>query len=126
MPSPICMALATRWIEDGTADAIRHFVRSESAVRQKIAADALPGLDIEGEPEAFNIWLKLPKGASRAELMGRMAGRHVGLMPSDAFTVLGTPDEHVRVCLGGVINREQLRAGLLFMANSLSEAGWMG
>ncbi|MNW13435.1 hypothetical protein D3C71_2113880 [compost metagenome] len=83
-------------------------------------------MDIKGEPEAFNIWLKLPTGASRAELMGRMAGRHIGLMPSDAFTVLGTPDEHVRVCLGGVINREQLRAGLLFMANSLSGSGWMG
>ncbi len=126
MPSPICMALATRWIEDGTADAIRHFVRMESAARQKIVAETLTGLDIRGEPEAFNIWLKLPKGASRAELMGRMAGRHVGLMPSDAFTVLGTPDEHVRVCLGGIIQREELRAGLLFMANSLSDVGWMG
>jgi len=126
MPSPICMALATRWIEDGTADAIRHFVRSESAARHKIAIEALPDLDVRGEPEAFSIWLKLPKGFSRAELMGRMAGRHVGLMPSDAFTVLGAPDEHVRVCLGGIVNREQLRAGLLFMANSLSDAGWMG
>ncbi len=126
MPSPICMALATRWIEDGTADAIRRFVRTESAVRQKIVAETLTGLDFRGEPEAFNIWLKLPQGASRAELMGRMAGRHVGLMPSDAFTVLGTPDEHVRVCLGGIITRDELRAGLLFLANSLSDGGWMG
>ncbi|PZU24580.1 MAG: GntR family transcriptional regulator [Shinella sp.] len=126
MPSPICMALATRWIEDGTADAIRHFVRTESAFRHRMAIDNLAGLEIRGEPEAFNIWLKLPKGASRAELMGRMAGHHVGLMPSDAFTVLGKPDEHVRVCLGGAIDREQLRAGLLFMANSLSDSGWMG
>ncbi|WP_142781743.1 PLP-dependent aminotransferase family protein [Agrobacterium sp. T29] len=126
MPSPLCMALATRWIEDGTADAIRHFVRTESAARQKIATDTLAGYDFRGEPEAFNIWLKLPMGASRAELMGRMAGRHVGLMPSDAFTILGKPDEHVRVCLGGIVQREELRASLLFMANSLSDAGWMG
>ncbi|MGV2052408.1 PLP-dependent aminotransferase family protein [Agrobacterium sp. 22-209-1] len=126
MPSPICMALATRWIEDGTADAIRHFVRTESAARQNIVAESLPGLEYRGEPEAFNIWLKLPEGASRAELMGRMAGRHVGLMPSDAFTVLGKPDEHVRICLGGVIKRDELRAGLLFLANSLSGGGWMG
>jgi DNA-binding transcriptional MocR family regulator len=120
------MALATRWIEDGTADAIRRFVRTESAVRQKIAAETLRGHEFLGEPEAFNIWLKLPTGASRAELMGRMAGRHVGLMPSDAFTVLGTPDEHVRVCLGGTVKREELQAGLLFMANTLSDIGWMG
>ncbi|MFK0335177.1 hypothetical protein ACIQUB_29110 [Rhizobium sp. NPDC090275] len=95
-------------------------------MRQKMVADTLRGFEVKGEPEAFNIWLKLPKGASRAELMGRMADRHVGLMPSDAFTVMGTPDEHVRVCLGGVIQREELRAGLLFMANSLSDTGWMG
>ncbi|KIQ04189.1 GntR family transcriptional regulator [Agrobacterium tumefaciens] len=126
MPSPICMALATRWIEDGTADAIRRFVRTESAVRQKIASETLRGYEFLGEPEAFNIWLKLPMGASRAELMGRMAGRHVGLMPSDAFTVLGAPDEHVRVCLGGTVSREELQAGLSFMANTLSDIGWMG
>ncbi len=58
--------------------------------------------------------------------MGRVAGRHVGLMPSDAFTVLGKPDEHVRVCLGGVIQREQLQARLHFMAQSLSGTGWVG
>ncbi|WP_244600774.1 hypothetical protein [Agrobacterium sp. LAD9] len=126
MPSPICMALATRWIEDGTADATRHFVRSESAFHHNIAVDTLSGFDIKGAPAAFNIWLKLPKGASRAELMGRVAGRHVGLMPSDAFTVLGKPDEHVRVCLGGVIQREQLQARLHFMAQSLSGTGWVG
>ncbi len=126
MPSPLCMALATRWIEDGTADAIRFYIRKESAARQKIAAETLAGHNFSGGPDAFNIWLKLPLGASRAELMGRMAGRHVGLMPSDAFTVLGKPDEHVRICLGGVIQREELHASLLFMANSLSDAGWMG
>ncbi len=126
MPSPICMALATRWIEDGTADAIRQFVRTESAARQKIASDILADYNFRSQKEAFNIWLKLPAGASRAELMGRMTGRHVGLMPSDAFTVLGAPDEHIRICLGGRIQREELRASLLFMANSLANSGWMG
>ncbi|MCZ0960660.1 aminotransferase-like domain-containing protein [Paracoccus benzoatiresistens] len=126
MPSPICAALATRWIEDGTADRIRHFLRSESAARQKIAAEILSGLEFRSDPEAFNIWLALPEGSSRAELMGRMAGRRVGLMPSDAFTVAGEAGEHVRVCLGGAISRSELQASLLFMANSLSEGGWMG
>lgn len=126
MPSPICAALTTRWIEDGTADRIRHFVRTESAARQKIAAEIFTGFEFRADPNAFNIWLSLPEGASRAELMGRMAGRHVGLMPSDAFTVGGEADEHVRVCLGGAISRNNLQASLLFMANTLSGGGWMG
>lgn len=55
-----------------------------------------------------------------------MAGRHIGLMPADAFTVGAAPDEHLRVCLGGAISRDDLRAGLLFLANTLSGGGWMG
>ena len=126
MPSPLSAALVTRWIEDGTADSIHRFIRAETVVRQKIASEVLQGLEFDSDPNAFNIWLKLPPGASRAEMMGRMAGRHVGLMPSDAFTVSGEADERLRVCLGGAIGHEQLREGLLFMAGTLSGGGWMG
>ena len=126
MPSPLCMALTTRWVEDGTADRIRHFLRGESAARQQIAADVLGGFDFQAGRNAFNIWLKLPAGAGRAELMGRMAGRHIGLMPSDAFTVTGEPGEHLRICLGGATTRDELRAGLHFLANTLAGGDWMG
>ena len=37
MPSPLSTALVTQWIEDGTADRIRRFIRAESAARQAIA-----------------------------------------------------------------------------------------
>lgn len=47
-------------------------------------------------------------------------------MPSDAFTVGGTPDEHLRVCIGGAIGREELRTGLLFLASTLSAGSWVG
>ncbi|MEI4474068.1 aminotransferase-like domain-containing protein [Frigidibacter sp. MR17.24] len=126
MPAPLSMALATRWIEDGTADSIRRFVRAEAAARQEIAAEVLQGFDFAADRHAFNIWLKLPEGAGRAELMGRMAGRHVGLMPSDAFTVEGAPEERMRVCLGGAIGREDLRRGLFSLAGRLQDGGWVG
>lgn len=126
MPSPLSMALATRWIEDGTADSIRRFVRAETLARQAIAADVLAGHEFQTGPHAFNIWLRLPIGAGRAEVMGRMAGRRIGLMPSDAFTVEGRPDERIRVSLGGAIGREELRTGLLHLASMLSINSWMG
>jgi DNA-binding transcriptional MocR family regulator len=126
MPSPLSMALATRWIEDGTADGIRRFVRAETAARQAIVAEALAGLEFRADPSAFNIWLKLPPGAGRAEAMGRMAGRRIGLMPSDAFTVEGAPEERLRICIGGAIGREELRAGLMFLGGSLAAEDWVG
>lgn len=126
MASTLSMALVTRWIEDGTADRICRFIRAESAARQAIAAEVLHGFGFNGDSHAFNIWLGLPDGTSRAELMGRMNGHGIGIMPSDAFTVLGPPDEHVRVCLGGSISREGLRTGLSFLANTLNGEVWLG
>ncbi len=83
-------------------------------------------IGFQGEPEAFNIWLKTTDGSQQSRTDGTYGGTTRRIMPSDAFTVSGIPDEHVRVCLGGIIQREELRASLLFMSNSLSEAGWMG
>ncbi|MCR4265184.1 PLP-dependent aminotransferase family protein [Nitratireductor sp. ZSWI3] len=119
MPSAIPMALATRWIEDGTADLVRRFIRKETAIRQEIAAQALRGLDFRSADNAFNVWLRLPPGGSRADIMAKMAGRHIGIIPSDAFTVGGTPDEYVRLCLGGSIGRAELQAGLAYLAHLL-------
>lgn len=118
-------ALMARWIEDGTADRIRHFILGETAVHQQIADRALSRLKFRAEANAFNIWLKLPAGAGRAELMGRMAGRHIGLMPSDAFSVDGDPGKHLRLCLGGTIGHDELRMRLNFLHNTLSGGGWM-
>ena len=112
MPSPLMMALATRWITDGTADRIRRFIREETLARQAIAAKVLAGAAYQSEPHAFNVWMHLPEGLSRAEVIGRMAGTGVGIMPADAFTVSGTPSECLRVCLGGQISRTELRDSL--------------
>ncbi len=120
MPSPLMMALATRWITDGTADGIRRFIREETQARQAIAAQALATFDCASSPHAFNVWLQLPDGLTRADIIGRMAGTGIGLMPSDAFTVLGDPKEAIRVCLGGQIDRRQLHDALGLLAYLLS------
>ena len=119
MPSALPMALATRWIEDGTADLVRRFIRRETAIRQNIAAEMLRGLDFRSADNAFNVWLRLPAGTGRADIMARMAGRHIGIVPSDAFTVGGTADEYVRLCLGGSIGRVELQSGLAYLAHLL-------
>jgi len=116
MPSPLMMALATRWITDGTADRIRRFIREETQARQQIAAQVLAAAKYEAAPHAFNVWLHLPEGIGRADVIGRMMGTGVGIMPADAFTVGGTPSESLRVCLGGAISRSELRDALGLLA----------
>ncbi|MEH6773743.1 MAG: PLP-dependent aminotransferase family protein [Cereibacter changlensis] len=126
MASPLSMALVTRWIEAGTADRICAFVRAESAARQAIAAEVLQGFHFDSDPQAFSVWLHLPSGLARADVMGRMSGRGIGLMPADAFTVLGSPTESLRVCLGGPIRRDRLRDELMALTNALTRESWLG
>lgn len=126
MPSPLSSALMTQWIEDGTADSIRRFVRSESAARQTIAAEVLRGFTFRAADNAFNIWLDLPAGVTRAEVVARMARRPIGVTPSDAFTVLGKPEEKIRVGLGGSVTRADLREALVFLSNTMAPNTFMG
>ncbi len=126
MASPISTALATQWIEDGTADQIRRFIRSETSARQAIAREVLEGFDFQGAENAFNIWLSLPEGIGRADLIARMAGCPIGIMPSDAFSVGITPGDEVRLCLGGSQSREALGANLHLLVNSLQHSAFLG
>ena len=126
MASPISAALATQWIENGTADQIRRFIRAETAARQAIAGEILEGCDFRGAENAFNIWLTLPKGIGRADIVARMAGRPIGILPADAFTVGIAPSESLRLCLGGSLTREALRTHLYFLANSIQHTAFMG
>ncbi|KJF65577.1 MULTISPECIES: aminotransferase-like domain-containing protein [Rhizobium/Agrobacterium group] len=119
MASPLNMALATRWIEDGTADTILRFIRKEATVRQEMVAAILPPGSYRGDPISFNIWLPLTNGWTRSTFGSHMRTSGIGVVSSDAFTVEGPAVEAVRVCLGGPIDRERLRGALEFMGHAL-------
>lgn len=121
MASPFTAAIATRWIEDGTADAILRFIRLEAAARQALASEILPSGSFRADPMAFNLWVELPQPWTRSAFVGHMRATGLGTVASDAFTLAGPPREAVRVCLGGPIGRESLRRGLEFMAHALGE-----
>jgi DNA-binding transcriptional MocR family regulator len=122
MASPLTVALATRWIEDGTADSILRFIRRETEARQKLAQSLLPEGSFRADPLSFNLWVPLPKPWTRSAFIGHMRSTRIGIVASDAFTVLGEPSEAVRVCLGGPAKREQIATALDFMAHALTES----
>ncbi len=119
MASPLTAALATRWIGDGTADAILAAIRQETAARQALAAAALPPQSFRADPLSFNIWLPLAGGWTRSTFASHMRACGLGIVASDAFTVEGAAPEAVRVCLGGPVGRDALRHALDFMAHAL-------
>ena len=122
MASPFTVALATRWIEDGTADAILRFIRTETAARQALAKDILPPGTYKADPLSFNLWVTLPNGWTRSAFIGHTRSTGLGVVASDAFTASGYPPEAVRVCLGGPVTRASLRHSLEYMAHALTES----
>lgn len=119
MVSPITAALATRWIRDGTADLALNAIRKESAVRQKIAARALPAGCYDSKPEAFHLWVRLPAPWNRKEFAARMESSGIGVVTSDAFWVSAQPPEALRVCIGGIASRDDIQHALELIADGL-------
>ncbi|MFJ5489542.1 PLP-dependent aminotransferase family protein, partial [Hansschlegelia beijingensis] len=84
MASPLTVALATRWIEDGTADTMLRFIRRETMARQALAAEILPAGSFRADPLSFNLWVTLPKPWTRAAFVDQMRPTGLGLVASDA------------------------------------------
>ncbi len=122
MASPLTVALATRWIEDGTADTILRFIRAETKARQELASSILPKETYRSDPMSFNLWVTLPKPWTRAAFIAHTQSIGIGVVASDAFTVSGEPIEAARVCLGGPISRDRLTNGLEYIAHALEHA----
>jgi DNA-binding transcriptional MocR family regulator len=114
--------LATRWISDGTGDALLAAVRRELAERQRLARALLSGLNFRADPAGFHLWLSLPAPWTKSAFAGHMRTTGTGIVASDAFTTGETAAKAVRVCLGGPADRNQVREALDFMAHTLTES----
>jgi DNA-binding transcriptional MocR family regulator len=119
MASPITAALATRWIRDGTADLALNAIRKESMARQKLAARILPAGSYVSKPEAFHLWISLPPPWDSKSFAAHMRSSGIGVVAGDAFAVSAQAPEAVRVCIGGVADREHIQHALEVIAEAL-------
>jgi DNA-binding transcriptional MocR family regulator len=121
MASPLTAALATTWIDDGTADAVLRAIRAETRARQAIAASILPPEMARTHPDAFHIWLLLSEPWTREEFASRMRSTGIATVTSDAFAV-ARPPEAVRLALGAAVSRSTLDEGLRIVADLLQQS----
>jgi DNA-binding transcriptional MocR family regulator len=121
MASPLAAAIATRWIDDGTADAVLAAIRAETHARQAIAAAILPANAICTDADAFHLWLTLEAPWTRGEFASRLSAAGIGIVTSDAFAVT-EPPEAVRLGLGAAATRVSLTEGLRIIADLLEQS----
>ncbi|TAK78839.1 MAG: PLP-dependent aminotransferase family protein [Aquabacterium sp.] len=119
MASPITTALATRWVQDGTALAMLQATRRESAARQELAAQRLSRASWKAHSEGFHVWLELPEPWSGVEFASHLRAMGVGVVASPAFCTDGAPPEAVRICLGGPGTLDDCAHALDLIADTL-------
>ncbi|HLH94402.1 MAG TPA: PLP-dependent aminotransferase family protein [Xanthobacteraceae bacterium] len=122
MATPLTAALATRFIKDGTLDAVIGAIRSEAAFRQKLAAKALSGYAYAAHRCGHHIWLPLPMGWRRAEFSEHVRRQGLAVVTSDAFSVGSQTPHAIRVSLGAAPSRAELARGLDVLAAALRHA----
>jgi len=119
MASPVTNAIATRWVGDGTADAVLQAIRNESMARQALAARHLAGRRVQAHAEGFHLWLALDSSWSMVEFASFLRSQGVAVVSSAAFSTDGDPPDAVRVCLGGPMTRNECDDALRLIADTL-------
>lgn len=123
MPAPFAMAIAVRWLRDGTTDAIIKAVRAEAAARQKLAREVLAGHAFAADPHGHHVWLELPASWSEARFAAQLQNRGIGVVTSDAFAV-EQARPGVRIALGAASNRANLARALDIVRETLAAGGY--
>ena len=120
MAPPLSVAVATAWIQDGTAETILTAIRAEAMARQELAATILPADSYEANPAGHHVWLCLPPGQGAADFVEQARRTGLGLVAGSAFTVGQPMGEHVRIALGAAPDRQQLTLALERIADLLA------
>ena len=116
MASPLSSAIATRWIESGTAHALLDAIRRASSERRRLASHLLPTAKMD--KAGFHAWLPLGAGWQRGAFVSSLRNAGIGVVASDAFAV-GPATEAVRLSLGSAATLAELDCSLRVIADLL-------
>jgi DNA-binding transcriptional MocR family regulator len=119
MPAFLMVALVTRWLQDGSADAMIRAIRDEAAARQKLAAGVLARHAFSCHPNGHHIWIPLPRNWSRTELASHLQWQGLAVVTADAFSVEESQPQAIRVSLGAASSRSELVRALEILATAL-------
>ena len=114
--SALTMALATRWLNDGTAWRRLLAQRRELAARHSLCREHLTGFNWRGEPHCPHVWLPAPPGGSAA-FARRALAAGVVVVPSSVLAAgRQWAADGVRISIGSAPDRRTLAEGLSRLA----------
>ena len=122
MPAFLMVALITRWLHDGSAEAIVGAIRDEAAARQKLAAEVLGSHPFYRHPNGHHIWIPLPRTWTRTEFASHVQRQGLAIVTAETFSVEDTQRHAIRVSLGAASSRAELVRALEVLATALKSS----
>ena len=122
MGSPVDIAAATAWMQDGTTERVIAWKRQEVKARQQLARAVL-GSVITGSAESQHAWLQLPPQWPAEDFVREARQRGVIVTSGRDFAVArhDVPNA-VRISLGPPAERESLKKALMTLAGIVGDA----
>ncbi|MCK0198770.1 PLP-dependent aminotransferase family protein [Ancylobacter sp. 6x-1] len=113
--------IASRWIEDGTAQRLLEVQRHEARARQRVVAQVLGPHVASSHPLSLCAWLKVPAHWTEDGLVRSLAERRVAVTPSDPFIAGGNHGGGIRICLGGQLSHGALEQALTTLRQTFEQ-----
>ena len=123
MATPLVSEIASRWIDDGTAQELMLWQRKKMAERHAIAMEELADFKWIGHPSALHFWLSLPEQWTAQAMVEHAKALGVAVAPPQPFmTAQCAPLNAVRIAVGGVTNTDRFRQGLILIKGLLKRS----
>ncbi|MFC0432588.1 PLP-dependent aminotransferase family protein [Kutzneria buriramensis] len=95
------VAIARRWLDDGTVDRLEAHKRTDAHMRQSIARDVFAGLPVVGHPSSYFLWLPLGESARADRIAASLARQRISVSTAEEFAVSQAP-QALRLALGSI------------------------
>lgn len=96
----LTVAIACRWLSDGTIDRLEASKRRDAAERQAIAREQLHGLRYISHPSSYFGWLPLPEDARADRVAAALAEQRISVSTAEPFATTGHTPQAIRLALG--------------------------
>lgn len=124
MLAPLPVAVASAWIEDGTAERVIADVRKEATERGSLTSRILGDDNVICPAGSIHAWLRLPSSWTLAAYVAQAQQQGVRVAPADWYVAPGdervTPNA-VRLTLGAEASRPRLEEALRTLAALLRQ-----
>jgi len=127
MLSPLPLAIAREWINNGTATRALDAIRAEAVTRGALISSTLGNVDVRMPPGSLHAWVQLPTNWTLAAFVAEALRRGVRVAPAEWYTTptsSATPratPHAVRLTIGQPANSRGVESALTTLASILAE-----